>query len=85
MREFLRQVVPVHREMEFWTLKIRHFSAPNNCRKQSFLNLFILWHNMRVFEKRAKRAGKSPFQWAGIDLGESDWLNLLGFLATNKV
>ena len=47
---------------------------------QAYLNLFILWHNMRVYE-RGKRAGQSPFQWAGIDPGTDDWLELLGFPA----
>jgi hypothetical protein len=49
---------------------------------QAYLNLFILWHNMRVYE-RGKRAGKSPYQWAGIDPGTDDWLELLGFPATD--
>ena len=49
---------------------------------QAYLNLFVLWHNMRVYE-RGKRAGKSPFQWAGIDPGTDDWLALLGFPATD--
>lgn len=49
---------------------------------QDYLNLFILWHNMRVYE-RGKRAGKSPYQWAGIDPGTDDWLTLLGFPATD--
>lgn len=47
---------------------------------QAYLNLFILWHNMRVYE-RGKRAGKSPFQWAGINPGTDDWLELLGYPA----
>jgi hypothetical protein len=47
---------------------------------QAYLNLFILWHNMRVYQ-RGKRKGKSPFQWAGIDPGCEDWLALLGFPA----
>lgn len=47
---------------------------------QTYLNLFILWHNMRVYQ-RGKRPGKSPFQWAGIDPGCDDWLALLGFPA----
>jgi hypothetical protein len=47
---------------------------------QLYLNLFVLWHNMRVYE-RGKRAGKSPYQWAGIDPGTDDWLTLLGFPA----
>ncbi len=53
---------------------------------QNFLNLFILWFNMHVF-KRGKRAGKSPFQWAGIkaytpDGRETDdWLEALGYPA----
>jgi hypothetical protein len=47
---------------------------------QAYLNLFILWHNMRIYQ-RGKRKGKSPFQWAGIDPGCQDWLALLGFPA----
>jgi hypothetical protein len=47
---------------------------------QAYLNLFMLWHNMRVY-KRGKRAGKSPYQWAGIDPGTNDWLELLGYPA----
>jgi hypothetical protein len=45
---------------------------------QLYLNLFVLWHNMRVFE-RGKRQGKSPYQLAGIDPGTNDWLTLLGY------
>lgn len=47
---------------------------------QLYLNLFVLWHNMRVFE-RGKRQGKSPYQLAGIDPGTVDWLTLLGYPA----
>jgi hypothetical protein len=46
---------------------------------QAFLNLFVLWHNMRIYDSRCKRGGKSPFQIAGIDLGTEDWLTLLGY------
>ncbi len=46
---------------------------------QAYLNLFVLWHNMRVYDPRSKRGGQSPFQLAGIDLGSDDWLSLLGF------
>ncbi len=45
---------------------------------QLYLNLFVLWHNMRVFE-RGKRQGKSPYELAGIDPGADDWLTLLGY------
>ena len=45
---------------------------------QLYLNLFVLWHNMRVFE-RGKRQGKSPYQLAGIDPGTNDWLTLIGY------
>jgi hypothetical protein len=59
-----------------------------NCRQafrnletlQAYLDLFTLWHNMRVFE-RGKRKGKSPYQLAGIDPGCDDWLELLGYPA----
>jgi len=47
---------------------------------QLYLNLFVLWHNMRVFE-RGKRQGSSPYQLAGIDTGTNDWLSLLGYPA----
>jgi len=47
---------------------------------QAYLNLFVLWHNMRVYE-RGKRAGKSPYQRAGINPGTDDWLELLGYPA----
>jgi hypothetical protein len=47
---------------------------------QLYLNLFVLWHNMRVFE-RGKRQGKSPYQLAGIDPGADEWLTLLGYPA----
>ncbi|NHZ72084.1 MAG: hypothetical protein GWP17_03250 [Aquificales bacterium] len=50
---------------------------------QAFLNLFVLWHNMRVYDPRCKRGGKSPFQLAGIDLGSDDWLTLLGYSPVN--
>ena len=44
---------------------------------QAYLNLFVLWHNMRVYS-RGKRKGKSPFQLAGIETPSDDWLELLG-------
>ena len=47
---------------------------------QSYLNLFTLWHNMRVYQ-RGKRLGQSPYQRAGIQLHTDDWLELLGFAA----
>jgi hypothetical protein len=50
---------------------------------QAFLNLFVLWHNMRVYDPRCKRGGKSPFQLAGIDMGTDDWLTLLGYSPVN--
>lgn len=47
---------------------------------QAYLNLLVLWHNMRVFQ-RGKRAGQSPFQRAGITTSSADWLALLGYPA----
>jgi hypothetical protein len=47
---------------------------------QAYLDLFVLWHNMRIFQ-RGKRRGRSPYQIAGIDPGDTDWLALLGFPA----
>lgn len=45
---------------------------------QRYLNLFTLWHNMRVYE-RGKRQGQSPYQRAGIQTSHEDWLALLGY------
>lgn len=45
---------------------------------QTYLNLFTLWHNMRVYQ-RGKRQGHSPYQLAGIQLHTDDWLELLGY------
>lgn len=47
---------------------------------QAYLNLFVLWHNMRVYA-RGKRSGQSPFQLAGIKTPSDDWLTLLGYSA----
>jgi hypothetical protein len=45
---------------------------------QAYLDLFVLWHNMRTIQ-RGKRRGKSPFQLAGIQTDSDDWLTLLGY------
>jgi hypothetical protein len=47
---------------------------------QTYLNLFTLWHNMRVYQ-RGKRSGSSPYQMAGIQTASDDWLDLLGYPA----
>jgi len=54
----------------------KHFDNPDTY--LNFVALFTLWHNLRVF-KEGKRAGYSPFDILGIDLGEKDWRTLLGY------
>lgn len=55
-------------------------------RAQRWLDLLILWHNMRPFE-RGKREGHSPFEMAGVTVhgpdGQptDDWLRALGYAA----
>lgn len=49
---------------------------------QNYLNLFVLWYNSHLFE-RGKRQGKSPFEWAKMNLPEGDWLSWLGFPKSN--
>ena len=55
---------------------------------QNWLYLFILWFNMHTFQRSEKRAGKSPFQLAGIKVytpdGQQtdDWLAVLGYPTT---
>ncbi len=55
-------------------------SFPNLETLHLYLNLFALWHNMRVYQ-RGKRQGKSPYQWAGIQTAHDDWLAPLGYPA----
>jgi len=63
-----------------------HRYYPTRQSAQHFLNLFILWHCMRKFE-RGKRAGKSPFELAGVKVytpdgrETTDWLEVLGYPA----
>lgn len=45
---------------------------------QAYLDLFVLWHNTRIFE-RGKRQGKSPFQIAGVHTDAHDWIDLIDF------
>jgi len=60
----------------------RHFK--NRITAQYYLNLVILWHNMRRF-KQGKRKGKSPFEIAGVRVFDpdgnetDDWLTALGY------
>jgi len=59
----------------------RYFA--NRQAAQRWLNLFILWHNMRRFE-RGKRKSRSPFELAGVKVytpdgrETNDWLEALG-------
>jgi hypothetical protein len=62
----------------FKPLVIRKKHFDNTDTYLNFVALFTLWHNMRVF-KEGKRAGYSPFDILGIDLGEKDWRTLLGY------
>ncbi len=74
--------MPVEQQESFIRIVTRHWRLQQAFRTletlQLYLNLFVLWHNMRVFE-RGKRQGKSPYQLAGIDTGADDWLTLLGY------
>jgi len=53
---------------------------------QRWLNLFVLWHNMRRFQ-RGKREGQSPFELAGVRVTDpdgnetDDWLAAMGYPA----
>jgi hypothetical protein len=57
-------------------LNRRAFRNPETL--QHYLDLFTLWHNMRVYQ-RGKRQGQSPYQHAGIQPRSDDWLELLGY------
>ena len=53
-------------------------SFPDSLTLQRYLDLFTLWHNLRVFQ-RGKRQGHSPYQLAGVHTPSEDWLTLLGY------
>ena len=53
-------------------------SFPSTDSLQAYLDLFVLWHNTRIFD-RGKRQGRSPFQIAGVSTPANDWIDLLGF------
>lgn len=79
----LEQVVRTSSAAEAINSVLRPFmnsrrEATDQTSRQLFLNLFCLWFNMHKFD-RGPRAGKSPYQLAGIDLGTDDWLTLLGY------
>ncbi|RME58908.1 MAG: hypothetical protein D6790_11265, partial [Caldilineae bacterium] len=58
---------------------LRNRRSFRNCvTLQHYLNLFTLWHNMRVYQ-RGKRQGQSPYQIAGIQPDTDDWLELIGY------
>lgn len=61
-----------------------HKSFQGRISAQIFLNLFVLWHGLRRFE-RGKRRGHSPFEIAGVRVFDpdgnetDDWLAALGY------
>lgn len=61
-----------------------HKSFQGRVSAQYFLNLFVLWHGLRRFE-RGKRRGQSPFKIAGVRVFDpdgnetDDWLAALGY------
>ena len=60
--------------MDSWNAWVNSRRSLGNQKSlQKYLNLFVLWYNSHLFE-RGKRKGKSPFEWANMDLPEGDWL-----------
>ncbi|MBV7335759.1 hypothetical protein KFU94_47470 [Chloroflexi bacterium TSY] len=47
------------------------------CPHCNAISISLLWHNMRL--STGKRQGLSPYQIAGIDTDDTDWLTLLGY------
>lgn len=87
----LDRAVRVSSAVECVNAILRQFLAQrrhlhNRRRAQHWLDLLILWHNMRPFE-RGKRKGRSPFELAGVTVhgpdGQptDDWLHALGYAA----
>jgi hypothetical protein len=61
-----------------------HKSFQGRVSAQNLLNLFILWHGLRCFD-RGPRQGRSPFEIAGVRVFDpdgnetDDWLAALGY------
>ena len=87
----LEVVVRTSSASECFNSLLAHFlwtkrSFPDRLSAQRFLNLLILWHCMRPFQ-RGKRKDFSPFQLAGVRVFDpdgnetDDWMTALGYPA----
>ena len=72
--EALEQIVRAFSAVECFNSLLRPYISVKKHLSQEFLALIALYHNTRPLKQRGHQ---TPFQLAGVDLGEDDWVRLL--------
>jgi hypothetical protein len=72
--EALDQVIRASSAVECLNSMLRPYISVKKHLSQGFLALIILYWNMRPLKRRG---GRTPFQLAGVDSGEDDWVALI--------
>jgi len=72
--EALDQVIRASSAVECLNSMLRPYISVKKHLSQGFLALIALYWNMRPLKQRG---GQTPFQLAGVDLGEDDWVALI--------
>ena len=72
--EALDQVIRASSAVECLNSMLRPYISVKKHLSQGFLALITLHCNMRPLKQRG---GQTPFQLAGVDLGEDDWVALI--------
>lgn len=70
----LDQIVRASSAVECFNSLLRPYISVKKHLSQEFLALIALYHNTRPLKQRGNQ---TPFQLAGVDLGEDDWVRLL--------
>lgn len=72
--EALDQIVRASSAVECFNSFLRPYVSVKKHLSQGFLALIALYHNSRPLPQRGRQ---TPFQLAGVDLGDDDWIRLL--------
>jgi hypothetical protein len=72
--EALDAVVRASSAVECFNSLLRPYISVKKHLSQGFLALIALYHNSRPLKQRGNR---TPFQLAGVDLGDDDWVRLI--------
>jgi hypothetical protein len=72
--EALDEVVRASSAVECFNSLLRPYISVKKHVSQGFLALIALYHNTRPLKQRGNR---TPFQLAGVDLGDDDWVRMI--------